>query len=482
MRPRIFIGSSSESFHVAQALGTKLADVATPRLWRDVFQLGETSIESLLRELKRADYAVLVATHDDLLESRGEELSAPRDNVVFETGLFIGALGRFRTFLVCDVRSRMKLPSDLAGVAYATFDSSVGGIWDALEPAAQRIRVALSAPPRSEIDFLRAYLAVIRPQIKVSDTYAHILDGHLSELIGEADRLARDEDWARLLELKLRLREYFEFSGRYLEGVTLGRAYVAALRGLGQLEEAVWARVKHLGYMLILAGELQEGRREIHAALGEAAVLPESASISRLRFYAHRYLGISYQRDASRPRVREAREHFERARALVDRVTESGESAVDLRARILRNFANLESQEGNHSLSLSLYQESLRLFEQAADQEHAGVTHLAIAQTLIRAGDTNEDPLGHLSTAEEIFSRIGWLEGLGRVQEQYARHWLTTSTRIGPPAERVRVRELAARHARTARSLYERIRLERMMGRMDALLEQIDDSTSSPIA
>ncbi|MBI1851507.1 MAG: nucleotide-binding protein, partial [Planctomycetes bacterium] len=45
----------------------------------------------------------------------------PRDNVIFELGLFMGKLGRFRTFLVYNEDEDIKIPSDLAGVTHATF-------------------------------------------------------------------------------------------------------------------------------------------------------------------------------------------------------------------------------------------------------------------------------------------------------------------------------------------------------------------------
>jgi predicted nucleotide-binding protein len=46
------------------------------------------------------DFAILVLTPDDLTQSRGKQQPSPRDNVVFELGLFIGALGRDRVFMV----------------------------------------------------------------------------------------------------------------------------------------------------------------------------------------------------------------------------------------------------------------------------------------------------------------------------------------------------------------------------------------------
>ena len=42
-------------------------------------------------------------------------MAAPRDNVVFELGMFIGALGHARTFLVQPLDAEVKIPTDLMG-------------------------------------------------------------------------------------------------------------------------------------------------------------------------------------------------------------------------------------------------------------------------------------------------------------------------------------------------------------------------------
>jgi hypothetical protein len=39
-------------------------------------------------------FAVLIITPDDVVSSRDIEAQAPRDNVMFELGLFMGRLGR----------------------------------------------------------------------------------------------------------------------------------------------------------------------------------------------------------------------------------------------------------------------------------------------------------------------------------------------------------------------------------------------------
>ena len=51
-----------------------------------------------------------------MTESRGKPWPVPRDNVIFELGLFMGRLGKERAILMEPRDEDVKLPSDLAGV------------------------------------------------------------------------------------------------------------------------------------------------------------------------------------------------------------------------------------------------------------------------------------------------------------------------------------------------------------------------------
>ena len=75
-----------------------------------------TFIEALEQELAQSDFAVLTLTPDDQSKSRGKVTRAPRDNVLLELGLFMGHLGRDRTYFVCDKNQNLKIPTDLLGV------------------------------------------------------------------------------------------------------------------------------------------------------------------------------------------------------------------------------------------------------------------------------------------------------------------------------------------------------------------------------
>ena len=105
---------------------------------------GRGTLESLVDALESYDFAVLVLTADDLIVSRGVEQNSARDNVLIELGLFIGKLGRQRTFLLVPKESNVKIPSDLAGITFATFsmperpEKTVGCGWSGVHRNSER--------------------------------------------------------------------------------------------------------------------------------------------------------------------------------------------------------------------------------------------------------------------------------------------------------------------------------------------------------
>jgi hypothetical protein len=122
-KPTVFIGSSTEGLEFARATRSGLEEVSEVTLWEDdFFTPGKTFIESLVDSAPRFDFAVLVLTPDDLIKSKGLETFGPRDNVIFELGLFMGQLGRMRTFLLYQAGADVKIPSDLAGMMVLQYE------------------------------------------------------------------------------------------------------------------------------------------------------------------------------------------------------------------------------------------------------------------------------------------------------------------------------------------------------------------------
>jgi len=121
-RPRVFIGSSTEGITIAEIIQLGLEHVVECTLWsQGVFGLSMGTLESLVNGVSKFDYGVLILTPDDLTTKRNATTNTPRDNVLFELGLFMGALGREHTFIVYGRDDKLDLPTDLAGVTAATF-------------------------------------------------------------------------------------------------------------------------------------------------------------------------------------------------------------------------------------------------------------------------------------------------------------------------------------------------------------------------
>lgn len=126
-RPSVFIGSSVEGLPIVDAIVVNLEHTCEVVPWTTLFEPGEFTLESLESSLDDFDFAILIMTADDIVESRGTQTNAPRDNVLIELGLFMGKLGRRRTMIVTDRTIDLKLPSDLAGLTQATYSPHRNG-------------------------------------------------------------------------------------------------------------------------------------------------------------------------------------------------------------------------------------------------------------------------------------------------------------------------------------------------------------------
>jgi len=131
--PVLFIGSSKESLPVVQAIKSGLTSAAIiVRPWTDpgVFHPSSFPIEDLAAQLLDADFAALVLGPDDHIISRHKAYEGPRDNVILELGLFMGAIERPRTFLIVPRGVDTKIPTDLLGInpIYFTYAASTPDI------------------------------------------------------------------------------------------------------------------------------------------------------------------------------------------------------------------------------------------------------------------------------------------------------------------------------------------------------------------
>ncbi len=120
-KPRIFLGSSGKQKKLLDALTRGLEDVARVEPWTTSFNPGTTTLQRLLELTREVDFAAFVFARDDwttnsppVSDSSESGQASPRDNVVFEAGLFGGVLGMRRTFILH--ASGAKLPTDLLGL------------------------------------------------------------------------------------------------------------------------------------------------------------------------------------------------------------------------------------------------------------------------------------------------------------------------------------------------------------------------------
>jgi CRP/FNR family cyclic AMP-dependent transcriptional regulator len=136
-RPVMFVGSSAEGLPVAKylQLGLKHSPIEV-RLWTNgIFGPSGITIDDLLKQVDSCDFAAFVFGPDDHVSSRGNEQDAPRDNVIFELGLFMGRVGRERAFIIKERSTDLKIPSDLLGVTALTY----------IAPLSKDISTALSS-------------------------------------------------------------------------------------------------------------------------------------------------------------------------------------------------------------------------------------------------------------------------------------------------------------------------------------------------
>lgn len=149
--PNIFICSSAESLTVAEQIQVGLDHHRSiVKIWTDqVFGPTKHTMEDLEREVVTADYAIAVVMGEDVVRSRKQQSNAPRDNVVFELGLFMGQIGRERTFMVVPRGIELKMPSDILGLTPLSFvpptDPTNASLWSAaLGPICTQIKTVIN--------------------------------------------------------------------------------------------------------------------------------------------------------------------------------------------------------------------------------------------------------------------------------------------------------------------------------------------------
>ncbi|MGE0406354.1 MAG: TIR domain-containing protein [Candidatus Korobacteraceae bacterium] len=149
-KPRIFLGSSGKQGKLVQALTRGLEGVAQVEPWTTSFNPGTTTLERLLELAHEVDFAAFVfarddwTTHSTSTSPTESGQASPRDNVVFEAGLFGGTLGMRRTFILHANGS--KLPSDLLGLTCVRYGDAASAA--EMKVINQKLRKAIESEGR----------------------------------------------------------------------------------------------------------------------------------------------------------------------------------------------------------------------------------------------------------------------------------------------------------------------------------------------
>jgi predicted nucleotide-binding protein len=145
-KPRIFLGSSDKQAKLLQAITRGLADVADVEPWTATFNPGRSTLDRLVELSQEVDFAAFVFARDDWITTDASQAGqpSPRDNVLFEAGLFGGALGIRRTFILH--AEGTKLPSDLLGLTSVRYDPAASPA--EVRAINQKLRGAIEAEGR----------------------------------------------------------------------------------------------------------------------------------------------------------------------------------------------------------------------------------------------------------------------------------------------------------------------------------------------
>jgi hypothetical protein len=144
MKPRIFIGSSTESLEVAYSIQENIERFAEVTVWtQGIFEPSKYVLESLVDQLEMSDFGIFVLAPDDVSIVCGQEKKSVRDNIIFELGLFIGKLGKDRNILILPrgTEESLHFPTDLLGLIPVLYDPDRqdGNLRAALGPACNKI-------------------------------------------------------------------------------------------------------------------------------------------------------------------------------------------------------------------------------------------------------------------------------------------------------------------------------------------------------
>jgi hypothetical protein len=126
-RTRVFLGSCGKAHDTASKIKKYVEDLGfNVVFWEEDFEPGKVILDEIREASFSCKYAMLLLTPDDPIQ--GEQVRwIPRDNVVFELGYFINALGVERTLVIVH---KTKVLVDYSGYIYVSLpdDANISSI------------------------------------------------------------------------------------------------------------------------------------------------------------------------------------------------------------------------------------------------------------------------------------------------------------------------------------------------------------------
>ena len=139
--PLVLAVSAGEALPIVRELESLLRnDDFRFRPWDQggVFDISSYPVPSLAQAMKEADFVLVIATPEDQTLTRGKTTPTPRDNVTFEMGMAIGAVGLDRTMIVTP-STETRMGTDLNGVTVLRYRTD-RDLTEALRPIAHDLR------------------------------------------------------------------------------------------------------------------------------------------------------------------------------------------------------------------------------------------------------------------------------------------------------------------------------------------------------
>jgi hypothetical protein len=226
-KPALFVGSSVEGLEVAHSVQEILEFDCEAAVWtQGVFQPSRMTLADLYVRTRRTDLALFVFTPDDVAVIRGKTTAVPRDNVIFELGLFLGALEPDRCFILQPRGADLHLPTDLLGVTPLTYstDRHDRNLLAALGPACNQLRRAFRRFEQDSTVLKFAEDRRAKPAVDVRTTtladYQAEWEGSLKPVREALGSVSLDDE--TLAEKRPQMRRLFGFLEGLAEAVLSG--------------------------------------------------------------------------------------------------------------------------------------------------------------------------------------------------------------------------------------------------------------------